>query len=297
MRPENKILIMVLVPATLLFGIGYSAFQNSLLTDEIAEIKKEFADKKNLLEAKIANLESELGSTKIERDGWEERYNAEVSKITLLTAQVDSIRGTVGILEKIKQTDPEFLKKYSKIYFLNENYAPSSLVEIDALYILNPQKKLQIHSGVSEHLKMLLDAARAEGATLSLLSAFRSFYEQAGVKSAYSVTYGGGLANQFSADQGYSEHQLGTTVDFTSTNGELFSGFDKLPAFEWLKNNAYKYGFILSYPKGNSYYVYEPWHWRFVGKQLASDLFAQGKNFYDLDQREIDKYLQFFFDQ
>ncbi|KKU86061.1 MAG: Peptidase M15B and M15C DD-carboxypeptidase VanY/endolysin [Parcubacteria group bacterium GW2011_GWA2_47_9] len=296
MRKENKNLI-ILCAAVLFLGTGYLAYQNSLLKDEIASVKKEFADKKNELEAVISNLQKDLETAKIERNGWEERYNAEVSKITFLAVQVESIKGTVGILEKIKQTDLELLKKYSKIYFLNENYVPSSLVAIDAQYIFNPQKKLQIHAGVYGHLKNMLDVAKAEGINLSLLSASRSFYEQAGVKSAYSVTFGAGSANQFSADQGYSEHQLGTTVDFTSTNGEQFAGFDKLPAYEWLKNNAYKYGFILSYSKGNSYYIYEPWHWRFVGKQLAADLFAQNKNFYDMDQREIDTYLQFFFDK
>jgi hypothetical protein len=48
---------------------------------------------------------------------------------------------------------------------------------------------------------------------------------------------------------------------------------------------------VLSYPKNNSYYVYEPWHWRFVGVVLSSKLRQEGKNFYDLDQREIDNYL------
>jgi D-alanyl-D-alanine carboxypeptidase len=60
--------------------------------------------------------------------------------------------------------------------------------------------------------------------------------------------------------------------------------------------NAYKYGFTLSYPKGNTSYVFEPWHWRFVGVKLATDLHNQGKNFYDLDQRSIDAYLVNFFD-
>lgn len=276
---------------------GYLAYQNYILVAERKSLKEEFEKSRTEFNSIISGIQKELDATKIERDGWEERYNSEISKIALLTAQVDSIKGTVGILEKIKQTDQELLKKYSKVYFLNENYIPSGLADIEPQYAFNPQKKLQINSGITDHLKRLLDDARAAGADLSIISAYRSFYEQAGVKSAYSVTYGSNSANQFSADQGYSEHQLGTTVDFTtSKNGENFSGFDKTPAFEWLKNNAYKYGFILSYPKGNSYYIYEPWHWRFVGKQLANDLFAQGKAFYDLDQREIDKYIQFFFD-
>ncbi|HEY4526280.1 MAG TPA: M15 family metallopeptidase, partial [Candidatus Paceibacterota bacterium] len=128
-------------------------------------------------------------------------------------------------------------------------------------------------------------------------SAYRSFDEQLALKGQYSVSYGAGTANQFSADQGYSEHQLGTTLDFTTTglSGGL-AGFDQTPAYDWLEKNAYKYGFVLSYPEGNQYYMYEPWHWRFVGEDLADDLHDSGRNFYDMDQRDIDPYLANIFD-
>jgi len=111
------------------------------------------------------------------------------------------------------------------------------------------------------------------------------------------MTYGAGTANSFSADQGYSEHQLGTAIDFISSGqGGVLDGFDNTAAYQWMQANAYKYGFILSYPKDNGYYEYEPWHWRFVGVKLATDLHNQGKNFYDLDQRVIDNYLTTVFD-
>ena len=139
--------------------------------------------------------------------------------------------------------------------------------------------------------KPLLEEAKEDEVDLKVVSAFRSFDTQAQLKSSYRVTYGSG-ANAFSADQGYSEHQLGTTVDFTTESvGSTFSGFDRTPAYTWLLENAYRYGFILSYPPDNSYYQYEPWHWRFVGKKLARDLHRENMNFYDLDQREIDEYL------
>ena len=77
-------------------------------------------------------------------------------------------------------------------------------------------------------------------------------------------------------------------------NDKLYSNLT--PAYQWMTDNAHKYGFVLSYPKDNSYYVYEPWHWRFVGVKLATDLHNQGKNFYDLDQRVIDTYLVNIFD-
>jgi D-alanyl-D-alanine carboxypeptidase len=110
------------------------------------------------------------------------------------------------------------------------------------------------------------------------------------------MTYGTG-ANKFSADQGYSEHQLGTAVDFTTEElGADFSDFEDTDAYQWLLANAHRYGFILSYPKGNKYYIFEPWHWRFVGIRLAEELHATGKYFYDMDQRFIDNYLISIFD-
>ena len=135
---------------------------------------------------------------------------------------------------------------------------------------------------------------------MKIASAYRSFGYQGTLKSDYKTTFGSG-ANAFSADQGYSEHQLGTAVDVTTTKiGDNFSsatkGFDGSDGYKWLAENAYKYGFVLSYPKGNTYYVYEPWHWRFVGVALATRLHNEKKNFYDLDQREIDGYLALMFD-
>jgi D-alanyl-D-alanine carboxypeptidase len=131
-----------------------------------------------------------------------------------------------------------------------------------------------------------------------VVSAYRSFGEQSSLKASYKRTYGAGTANSFSADQGYSEHQLGTTIDFTTTIlGANFAGFDKSDAYEWLLDNAYKYGFIISYPKTNAYYTYEPWHWRFVGVELATKLHDDNQHFYDLDQRAINGYLVNLFDK
>jgi len=130
-----------------------------------------------------------------------------------------------------------------------------------------------------------------------VLSGYRSFEDQNILKQHYTVQYGTG-ANTFSADQGYSEHQLGTTVDFTTTElGNNIEDIDGTKAFEWLEDNAYKYGFVMSYPKDNIYYQYEPWHWRFVGKDLARYLDRKNKSFYDLEQREIDEYITTLFDK
>ncbi len=210
---------------------------------------------------------------------------------------VGVIGGAVGNLQKLASVDPELLKKYSKVYFMNENYVPAHLTTIPTEFTYSSTRQEQFLSEADPYLLNLLSYAKASGITLYVKSGYRSFSEQKSLKSTYSVTYGAGTANTFSADQGYSEHQLGTTVDFITVgqNGQL-GGFDKTPAYLWLTDNAFRYGFVLSYPKGNKYYTYEPWHWRFVGVKLATYLHENKIQFYDLDQREIDKYLATTFD-
>lgn len=211
--------------------------------------------------------------------------------------QIEKIGSTVGTLDKLAKTDKELLMKYSKVYFLNEHYMPPKLRELPKEFIRNGNDEPEfIHGDVRPFLTDLLKDAKDDDISLFVVSAFRSFDEQRELKDAYSVTYGTG-ANTFSADQGYSEHQLGTAVDFTT--GELgggLEGFETTPAYTWLLANAYAYGFVLSYPKDNAYYMFEPWHWRFVGTKLARDLHEKEQFFYDLDQREIDTYLISLFD-
>lgn len=186
------------------------------------------------------------------------------------------------------------------MYFLNENYIPLQLTAIDQQYLTttNKGKTLEFHSDAYPFLTKLFQAALHDGVTLQVVSAYRSFGTQSALKASYIFLYGAGTANSFSADQGYSEHQLGTTVDLTTPEiGTTALTLDKTQAYQWLTNNAYRYGFVLSYPKSNTYYQYEPWHWRFVGIALATLLHNQSKYFYDLDQRVIDQYLAGIFDQ
>ncbi|HEY4496416.1 MAG TPA: M15 family metallopeptidase [Candidatus Paceibacterota bacterium] len=211
---------------------------------------------------------------------------------------VGSISGKVNTLQKLSATDPELLKKYSKVYFLNENYTPAHLTQIPQEYVYSNTKQEQFLTEAWSFLQKLLLVAKNDNIPLYIKSGFRSFAEQQTLKSVYTFTYGAGTANSFAADQGYSEHQLGTATDFImgGLNGELNNTFDNTTAFRWLIQNAYKFGFELSYPKGNSYYTYEPWHWRFVGVKLATYLHDQNKNYYDMDQRDIDVYLVNIFD-
>ncbi len=245
----------------------------------------------------LAEKEGQIKKLTDEASNLASNLNSEKSKNEEFADQINDITSTVGTLEKWSQTDPELLQKYSKIFFLNENYEPTALENIPEEYLYDKNKKLSIHAEISKRFLAMLDEAKDDGVDIKVVSAYRSFGTQSALKNSYAVVYGAGTANQFSADQGYSEHQLGTTVDFTTSEiSAVFTGFETTKASAWLLANAHKYGFILSYPKGNAYYQYEPWHWRFVGTDLARDLRKSGKNFYDLDQRELDKYLVEFFD-
>lgn len=218
-------------------------------------------------------------------------------KLGAYQKEVGSFTTTVTTLEKLRKTDPVLLAKYSKVFFLNENYAPPRFAEIPSKYKYSDSKDLKMNDQVWPFLQKMIDRADGLNVKIFVQSAYRSFNEQGALKGQYSVVYGSGSANQFSADQGYSEHQLGTTVDLITTGlgGEL-EGFENTKAYEWLSNNAYKYGFILSYPKDNKFYIFEPWHWRFVGVKLATYLHDKNKSFYDMEQRDIDEYLVSIFD-
>ena len=245
----------------------------------------------------IAELEAKLASTTETNLLLEQKLRGTEQTVNDFATTISSISGTVGTLQKLSETDPELLKKYSKVFFLSENYIPSSLTTIDPVYVFEKGKIIQAQGQVYPYLQGLLALATSSGIDLRVVSGYRSFNTQESLKSTYRMTYGSGTANKFSAEQGYSEHQLGSAFDFTTPKiGGSFVGFGKSTAFTWLQNNAHLFGFVLSYPEKNMYYTYEPWHWRFVGVELATKLYTEKKYFYDLDQREIDMYLIKLFD-
>lgn len=273
------------------------ATENAALKQDFAETRAEYAQNSKTLLENIEALKILLGARQAEREVLEQDLRNEREIVDSIEAQVAQMTSTVGTLEKLRATDRELLKKYSRIYFLNENYLPQQLLPVPAAETAGTRDEKYFHAQAWPFLERLLNAARADGMELRILSAYRSFGTQAALKSAYAVRYGSG-ANQFSADQGYSEHQLGTTIDFTTAKlGTNFTSFEKTPEYVWLTKNAHRFGFTLSYPNNNRYYVFEPWHWRFVGHALAEKLFADGKHFYDLTQREIDEYLVSIFDE
>ncbi len=139
-----------------------------------------------------------------------------------------------------------------------------------------------VRSFVINDLRAMAAAARAAGVRLAVQSAYRSYSTQRSTFSYWSRVSGYAAAIRSSARAGHSEHQLGTTIDFRSYGGSApwyYTDWGTSKAGSWLKANAWKYGFVMSYPKGKTAvtcYAYESWHYRYVGRPMAAAVRTRG---------------------
>tara|TARA_Y100001968_G_C19424288_1_gene753462 strand:- start:306 stop:1034 length:729 start_codon:yes stop_codon:yes gene_type:complete len=140
---------------------------------------------------------------------------------------------------------------------------------------------LKVHQDMYETLMEMREAAALDGVELVFLSGFRSidlqrdiFYENKSRRKQTAIERA-----KVSAPPGYSEHSTGYAIDIgdrTMRQTDFESTFEFTPAFRWLKENATKYHFVLSFPKENFQGVsYEPWHWRFEGTVEALKKFEE----------------------
>lgn len=286
-----KITLLIVIFICFISYIIWGEYRLNISTKTIEELKSQ---NKNYSDEFTKLKNTYTSST----EAFDDLYNTLTSVINDEGLKNKTLEEKLNSLDKVIKSDPQLLKKYSKVYFLNENYEPTETHAISSDYTAYPEREYRLHVDVMYFLVKMIDNARIEGMDILVVSAYRSFDTQASLKAQNKIAYGANTSNRFVAEQGYSEHQLGTTLDLTTSKIKAAnSAFEKTKEFEWLQNNAHKYGFILSYPKGNKYYAYEPWHWRFVGVSLATQLYNDKISFYDLDQRYIDGYLINMFDR
>jgi LAS superfamily LD-carboxypeptidase LdcB len=128
-------------------------------------------------------------------------------------------------------------------------------------------------------LEAMAAAARANGTPIKVLSPFRGYRQQVALFGGYAGWNGSEFTNfenaiKFSARPGHSEHQTGLAIDFGSIGDTaLTSNWHETPAGGWMARNAWKYGWLMSYPKGKKAavcYRFEPWHYRYVGREVAA---------------------------
>ena len=146
----------------------------------------------------------------------------------------------------------------NKTYGLPQAYAPGDLAD-----------------EVKEAFETIKNAAAKEGLNLYISSGYRSYTRQQTLYNNYVSKDGKELADTYSARAGYSEHQSGLCFDLNTID----DSFAYTPESKWLEKHAQEYGFIIRYPKGKedkTGYQYEPWHLRYLGVELATEVYEKG---------------------
>ncbi len=202
------------------------------------------------------------------------------------------IRNTVAVVNSnadrefysdIKPTNTNIENRYlvlaNKFYQLPETFKPEQLELISTMYAYENR---YIDSSIYPEFKSMWNAAKKEDLTLIVVSGFRDFETQKKIYNNFLATQGRGIAEQISARPGHSEHQLGFALDIVTHGYGLSNNFEKSEEFKWLVDNAHKYGFILRYPNNAEHitgYSYEPWHYRYVGVEVATYIYKNNITF------------------
>jgi zinc D-Ala-D-Ala carboxypeptidase len=174
---------------------------------------------------------------------------------------------------------PVLINKQNK---LPETYTPNDLVFTTIPFIFQEKnEKRKMRSEASAAITELFAGAKVDGITLLGVSGYRSHATQVALFNNYVKKDGYEKARTYSALPGTSEHETGLAIDVTGGTGQCPAQdcFANTPEAKWLQNNVAKYGFIIRYPNGKSNitgYKYEPWHLRYVGPAIATEIMSKG---------------------
>ena len=195
-------------------------------------------------------------------------HEVSTSKIvSLVNANVD-----LGFYNYTKETNLNDgnLVLVNKFYYLSGDYEPDDLVSLSGQYNGGVNNKMRKEA--AQAFMRMVDAAILDNIIIKNSSAYRSYDYQVKLYDNYVKRDGKDAADIYSARAGFSEHQTGLCADIN----EIDSSFEGTEESKWLINNAYKYGFILRFPKGKediTGYKYEPWHYRYVGQEAAKVIY------------------------
>ncbi len=246
---------------------GYSVNEVNLIIsrgddDAVTEFAKR--DKVEYIEeflsvsyAKLANYDRYLAYKEQENDD---------AETTVLYVNLD--------FDKEEYTDPLVIDDFDNYVLVNKHrqlssdYIPDDLVTIDDEYVKS-DGEIEIQRIVAKAFYEMAEAAAEEGIELMVSSGYRSYADQEEVTNLYLDLYGQSYVDSYVAKPGFSEHQTAMSLDIASKTVDTFVESDE---YTWMMENAYKYGFILRYPKSKediTGYNCEPWHYRYVGEEIA----------------------------
>ncbi|GIO86471.1 putative carboxypeptidase YodJ [Paenibacillus faecis] len=180
---------------------------------------------------------------------------------------------------KAAAADPESVAVLvNKEYALPEDYKPEDLVYPDVRFTFKEKiEKRKMRKEAASALEELFAGAEKDNIYLAGVSAYRSHSTQTSLFNRYVKKDGLEKAKTYSAVPGHSEHETGLAIDVSGSDGKCAAEdcFGGTKEAEWLAEHAHEYGFIIRYPEGKENitgYKYEPWHLRYVGKEIAADI-------------------------
>ncbi len=234
----------------LVFLIIYSSMSSHSIASNILHGKEYYYNNDNLLN----------------EDGTIMTTNSNNGAIVSKAKSIDTLKNSITVL-------------VNKEYSLPSDYVPEDLVVPDILFNINyyDEKKLMRQEAATT-IEQLFDASVEAGLNLYGISGYRSYDRQKQIYDTNIATKGEEYTNRYSARPGHSEHQTGLVMDVStnSIGNQLEPVFAYTPEGKWLAQNAHLYGFIIRYPEGKESitgYSYEPWHIRYVGKDLAKYIY------------------------
>ncbi|MDF2534816.1 MAG: peptidase [Bacillales bacterium] len=168
-------------------------------------------------------------------------------------------------------------------FYLAASFVPDKLVAPEVQFTFSEQNldKRYLSEVAAKALESMFAASKESGHELRAVSGYRSYQRQTELFNAKVKAIGEIEAEKWVARPGTSEHQTGLSMDISSLNygNKLEQGFDKTKEFQWLSQNAYKFGFILRYPANKediTKHSYEPWHYRYIGIDVATEMVKRG---------------------
>ena len=179
----------------------------------------------------------------------------------------------------------------NKYLYLGNNYVPENLESIPTSYARSGMKLVKT---AKDKFVEMAEVASKDGYKVIAMSSYRSYDYQVDLYNNYVKTDGVEAADTYSARAGFSEHQTGLCVDVYDGNLP-YTSFEQSPSFNWMKENAHKYGFILRFPKDKENitgYQYESWHYRYVVINIATYIHENNITFEEYYVRFIEPKLE-----
>ncbi|HVP18588.1 MAG TPA: M15 family metallopeptidase [Spirochaetia bacterium] len=186
----------------------------------------------------------------------------------------------LGLAGKVLDQPADLFVLVDKQHPLAADYVPADLVPLKTYHLRTTWPGLLLRKAIMPAVLEMTAAARRDGITLTFSSTYRSYEYQQGLFEREVKMYGRETAERESAHPGYSQHQLGTAIDF----GTISDGYEKTREGQWVSAHAWEYGFTLSYPVGYEQvtgYRYESWHYRYITRPGAA---MQREFFGDIQQ-------------